>query len=303
MKLGVALGGGGAKGIAHVGVLRVLDEARVPVDIVTGTIACSFVGALYAAGKSSDEITRVICRTNLRQWLARDRTGMGFFSTDGIRRMIDAELGKDARIENLPRRFASIATEMESQREVVFDSGRVADAVCASCAFPMVLAPAQFDGHCYLDGGLLNPVPFDVARRLGADRVLAVDLMADEPMFTATPSRHGPEAFLFRFIFTAEHQKIFRVTARAIGIMTQSSRRLKQMQASPDLTIYPDVRNIGLIDFDLAGVSLAAGESAMRAALPQLERILSPTLSARTQYHFQRTARQIQRVFAGTRTR
>jgi NTE family protein len=278
MKLGIALGGGGAKGIAHIGVLRVLTQARVPIQIVTGTSAGSIVGALYAAGKSPDEIAALMRRLSLREWLARDKTGLGIFSTDGFRRVIESAIGPGARIENLPIRFAAVAVEMESQREVVFDAGSVAEAVCASCAFPVVLAPAQFGGKNYLDGGLLNPVPFDVARRMGAERVLAVDLAADEPNFTANPALHQPEAILFRFIFSAEQQKIFRVGARTIGIMTKPARALKLKQSPPDLTIYPDVQKIGLIDFDLIDLSLVAGEKAMRDALPQLQKLLYPTI-------------------------
>jgi len=291
MKLGIALGGGGAKGIAHIGVLRVLDAARVPISSVTGTSAGSIIGALYAAGKSPDDIERLMRRLSLRQWLARDSTGMGFFSTDGFRRVIESEIGAGARIENLPIKFAAVAVEMESEKEVVFDAGPVADAVCASCAFPIVMAPAQFGGHAYLDGGLLNPVPFDVARRLGADCVLAVDLAADEPTFTANPSLHRPEGLLFRFIFSAEQQKIFRVGARTIGIMAKPARALKMTQAQPDLVIYPDVQKVGLIDFDLVDLSLAAGEKAMRDALPQLEKTLHPSYGDRVQ----KTWRQIRR--------
>ncbi|MEW5718617.1 MAG: patatin-like phospholipase family protein, partial [Chloroflexota bacterium] len=274
VKLGIALGGGGAKGLAHIGVLRVLDAAHVPISIVTGTSAGSIIGALYAAGESPDDIERLMRRLSLRDWLARDKTGMGLFSTDGFRRVIETEIGVGARIENLPRKFAAVATDMESQQEVAFDSGAVADAVCASCAFPIVLAPAQFGGRSYLDGGLLNPVPFDMAWRMGADTVLAVDLAADEPTFTADPALHRPEALLFRFIFSATQQKIFRVAARTIGIMTKPARALKAMHAPPDLTIFPDVQKIGLLDFDLLDLSLAAGETAMRDALPQLEKIL-----------------------------
>jgi NTE family protein len=283
MKLGIALGGGGAKGLAHIGVLRVLDAAHVPISIITGTSAGSVVGALYAAGKTPDEIERLMRRLSLRDWLARDRTGMGFFSADGFRRVIESEIGAGARIENLPRQFAAVATDLELQQPAVFDSGSVADAVSASCAFPIVIAPAQFGGHAYLDGGLLDPVPFDAARRLGADAVLAVDLVADEPTFTADPSLHRRGALLFRFIFTATQQNTFRVAARTIGIMTKSARALKAMQTPPDMTIFPDVQKIGLLDFDLIDLSLAAGETAMRDALPQLERILQPTLWERVQ--------------------
>jgi NTE family protein len=176
---------------------------------------------------------------------------------------------------------------MESQQEVVFDSGLVTDAVCASCAFPVLLAPAQIGERHYLDGGMLNPVPFDVVRRMGADCVLAVDLVADEPVFTAHPALHKRAALLFRLIFSAEQQKILRVGARAISIMTQPARKLKLQQAPPDLVIYPDVRQVGLIDIDLVDLSLAAGERAMRNALPELQRLLQPTWwqRARKRWH------------------
>jgi NTE family protein len=281
MKLGLALGGGGAKGIAHIGVLRVLEEARLPIHAIAGTSAGSLVGALYAAGKSSHDLEQMIRRTDLRHWLARDTTGMGIFSPDGFRRIIENEIGATTRIEDLPIKYAAVAVEMESQQEVVFDSGLVTDAVCASCAFPVLLAPAQIGERHYLDGGILNPVPFDVVRRLGTDCVLAVDLAADEPVFTAHPALHKRAALLFRLIFSAEQQKILRVGARAIGIMTQPARKLKLQQAPPDLIIYPDVHQIGLIDIDLVDLSLAAGERAMRNALPELQRLLHPTWGQR----------------------
>jgi NTE family protein len=277
LKLGIALGGGGAKGIAHIGVLRVLEEAHIPIYAIAGTSAGSLVGALYAAGKSSHDLEQMIRRTELRHWLARDKSGMGFFSPDGFRRIIENEIGATTRIEDLRIKYAAVAVEMESQQETVFDSGLVTEAVCASCAFPMLLAPAQIGERHYLDGGLLNPVPFDVVRRLGAECVLAVDLAADEPVFTAHPALHRHGSLLFRFIFSAEQQKILRVGARAISIMTQAARKLKMQQAPPDLIIYPDVRQIGLIDIDLVDVSLEAGERAMRNALPQLQRLLQPT--------------------------
>ncbi len=283
MKLGIALGGGGAKGFAHLGVLHALEHAQIDVAVIAGTSAGAIIGALSAAGKTSDQIERRMRQTGLRQWLARDRTGMGLFSTDGIRRVIEAELGAHARIENLPRPFAAVAVEMESQREVVFTSGLVADAVCASCSFPAILAPTLIGGLHYLDGGLLNQVPFDVARALGADRVIAVDLAADEPIFSARDSVKRPEELLFQFIFTAEQQKIFRVAARAISIMTQPARALKLTRDAPDVIVRPAVQSIGLIDFDLLDQARAAGTAALRAALPSILALRAPSVWERLQ--------------------
>jgi NTE family protein len=274
MKVGIALGGGGAKGCAHIGVLRALDAAHIQIDLIAGTSAGAIAGALYAAGKSPDEIERAIRRLTLRQLLTRDRTGTGLFSTDGIHRLIENEIGKATRIEDLPRGFVAVAVEMDSGEEIAFDRGLVADAVCASAAFPGLFAPVRIDGRCFLDGGVTNPVPFDVARRLGADRVLAVDLGADEPMFTVTLAhRRGGELF-YRLLCAAENQAVVRVASRAIGIMTKQMRLQKMRQSPPDAIIYPDVQGIGLMDFDLAAACIAAGEQAAYAALPRIDRVV-----------------------------
>jgi NTE family protein len=275
MQVGIALGGGGAKGLAHIGVLRVLESAQVPLDLIAGTSAGSMVGALYAAGKSPDDIERIARRVRLSQLLTRDRSGMGLFSTDGIRRIIEMEIGMAARIEELPRTFAAVAVDVDSGAEVVFDHGSVADAVCASCAFPGLFAPVRIDGRCYFDGGVTNSVPFDVVRRRGADRVIAVDLGADEPFFTvALPHRRQGELF-YRLLFLAGNQKTLRVASRAIGIMSKQMRQWKLEQSPPDSILRPAVQGVGLMDFDLAKECVAAGEKAARAALPQIERLIA----------------------------
>jgi NTE family protein len=299
VKIGLALGGGGAKGLAHISALRVPETAHVPLDLITGTSAGAIVGALYAAGKSPDDIERLMRRLTLRQWLALDRTGMGMFSTDGICHILQAEVGKETRIENLPRAFACVAVDLDSQEEVVFDAGSVIDAVCASAAFPGIFAPVRIGERFFIDGGTLNPVPFDIARQRGADCVIAVDLAAEEPLFTATdphtPRRGG---LLYRFLFTAEQQKTFRVLARTIGIMTKQLRVQKMEHSPPDLVIYPQVQNVGLLDFDLIDVCLAAGESATRDALPQIQTLIAPSRVMPLRRTWRKTLAQIARQIA-----
>ncbi len=293
MKIGIALGGGGAKGVAHIGVLRVLESVGVKIDVIVGTSAGAIAGALYAAGKSADEIEQAIRRLTLRQLLARDRTGMGLFSTDGIRRVIENEIGAATRIEDLPRAFAAVAVDMDSGEEVAFDRGSVADAVCASAAFPGLFAPVHIDGRCHLDGGVTNPVPFDVVWRMGADRVLAVDLGADDPMFTvALAHRRGGDLW-YRLLCTAESQGVVRVASRAIGIMAMQMRLQKMRQLPPDVTVYPDVQGVGLLDFDLARECIAAGEQAARAAMPQ---IIEVTRMPNWRYQSRRWLAQIRRT-------
>ncbi len=279
MKIALALGGGGLRGAAHVSVLRALEAASVPIHIVTGTSAGAIIGALYAAGKSPDEILHFLRRTNPRRWFAADSTGLGLFSTDGIRRVLRAEIGGDARIEELPRRFACVAVDLAGHCERVFDRGSLADAVCASAAFPGLYAPLQMDGHMYADGGILNPVPFDIARQMGADRVLAVDLGTLEEEFVPQIPLHRRrgEALGVTLLFhTISRQKAYRVVDRAIGIMGWQIRQHKMKQAPPDALICPRVQKIGLMDFQMMEDALRAGEIAAQEALPQIQALLKP---------------------------
>ncbi len=273
MKLGIALGGGGMRGAAHVGVLRVFESEKISPVIVTGTSA----GALYAAGKSAEHIAAVLGNLRALRWFARERTGLGLFSTDGIRRILDAEIGAGARIENLPRRFACVAVDLAAQEEKIFTAGSVADAVCASVAFPGFFAPVALDGRYYADGGILNPVPFDVARRLGATRVIAVDLGALEdkfPAFEESPRQSGgfPE-FIFR---TITLQKIYGVVDRAVSIMERALTAQKKKHSPPDLVIAPRLAGVGLIDFDKRDRAYRAGINAARAALPAVRALAQP---------------------------
>lgn len=282
MKIGLALGGGGVRGMAHVSVLRVLEAAHVPIDIIVGTSAGAIVGALYAAGKSPEEIQRVARTWSARKWFGRDSTGMGLFSTGGIRRVIDTALGEDVHIEDLPRKFACVAVDIDSQKQVVFESGPVADAVCASAAYPGLFAPVRIANCYYFDGGVLNPVPFDVARRLGADRVIASDLGAQEPFFAALGQVSlRPSNVLWQWWYGMSHQPIFRIVERSIGIMSQEIRDQRLKASPPDVMITPSVYNIGLLDFGLIEECFAAGEKATIERLTEIERVVQAPVKPR----------------------
>ncbi|MBI5301638.1 MAG: patatin-like phospholipase family protein [Chloroflexi bacterium] len=277
MKLGVALGGGGAKGLAHLGALRVVESTGARIEYVAGTSAGAIVGALYAAGKSLDEIEAIMRRWTLLQLLAFDRTGMGLFSTDGLRHALEIELGRTTRIEEFQRKFACVAVDLEAQAEVVFDAGMAIDAVCASAAFPGFFAPVKIGERTFIDGGALNPVPCDVARRLGAERVIAIDLSADVPVFTTAGARPlNRDALVTAIVSSAENRKIVRVTARAIGVMSKLIRETRLAQAPPDIIIHPNVQHVGLMDFDMADDCFAAGEASAREQLAQIQRLMTP---------------------------
>jgi len=277
MKLGVALGGGGAKGLAHLGALRVIESLGARVECVAGTSAGAIVGALYAAAKPLAEIEQIMRRWTLHQLLAFDRTGMGLFSTDGMRAALEIELGRTTRIEHLPRRFAAVAVDLEAQEEVVFDAGPVVDAICASAAFPGFFAPVKIGERTFIDGGTLNPVPCDVVRKLGAERVIAVDLAADEPVFTTAGTRPlNLDSLVTSIVSSAEKRKVVRVTARAIGVMSKLIRETRLAQSPPDIIIRPNVYQVGLMDFDMADACFAAGEASAREQCAAMQAWLTP---------------------------
>lgn len=276
LKIGLALGGGGVKGMAHIGVLHVLEDAHIPIDIICGSSAGAMVGALYASGLTVAQIQTLARSLNFRHWFGRDKTGMGLFSTAGIRRIIDQAIGIHINIEDLPRPFMCVAVDLDSQKEVVLDSGPVADAVCASMAYPGLFAPVRIGERVLFDGGVLNPVPFDIVRRYGADRVIAVDLGAQEPFFAALDSeviRQG--GVLWQIFYNLSHQQIFRVIERSLGIMSQELRNHKLAESPPDLIIYPQVRQVGLLDFGLIEPCFAAGDMATREKLSEIQNLIA----------------------------
>ncbi len=277
MKVGLALGGGGVKGMAHVGVFRAFEREHIPIDIVAGSSSGALAGALYASGKTASEIEDVARKATFLKWFARDNTGLGLFSTNGIHRLIDDAIGEDVNIEDLPRQFMCVAVDVDTQEEVVFDSGPLADAVCASCAYPGLYAPVRLDGRLLFDGGVLNPVPFDVVRRYGADRVIAVDLGSQEPFFTSNEDaliRQGN--MLWQTFYSVSHQKMFRVVQRSIGIMMQSIRDTKCQQSPPDIMILPRVEEVGLLDFHLVEACFGIGDAAACLALSDIAKMLAP---------------------------
>ncbi|MBI4787497.1 MAG: patatin-like phospholipase family protein [Chloroflexi bacterium] len=304
MKIGLALGGGGVKGVAHIGVLRVLEAEHIPVDVIAGSSAGAIAGALFAAGKTADEIQLLMRQMTFRKWFARDSSGLGLFSTDGMHRLIESAVGEDVNIEDLPRRFVCVAVDLDAQQEVVFSSGPLADAVCASAAYPGLFAPVRNDGRMLFDGGVLNPVPFDVARRYGADCVIAVDLGAHEPFFATLDSaelRLGNP--LWQLFYTLSHQKMFRVIERSLEIMLRQIRDQKFKESPPDLIIYPKVREIGLLDFHLVETCMANGEHAARELLPEIQRLANPPQPIPVPKPWQKLSARIRNAIAMRRMR
>lgn len=175
-RLGLALGGGGALGAAHVGVLQVLHERGIVPGIVAGTSAGSLIGGAYANGRDPYELEELVVGASWGDFGTFSMTpGIGLLDTDGLRATIE-EVGSDNLIEDLAVRFAAVATDMGTQQKVLLDQGSLIDAVCASIAVPGIFKPRKYQGRTLVDGGVVDNLPIDVALHMGANHVIAVRL-------------------------------------------------------------------------------------------------------------------------------
>jgi NTE family protein len=250
-RVALVLGGGGARGFAHVGVLRVLEEERVPVELVVGTSVGSLVGALYAgptSGLALEQLAEELDRDDFFDFsLAPALFGTGLASGDRLERFVRERAGVE-RIEALRIPFAAIATDLDTGEPVVLRAGDVARAVRASCAIPGVFEPVELDGRLLVDGGVSRNLPVGIARALGADVVIAVDVSALSP--------------------GARPANFVEVILRAVNLVVHAGA--DEARRDADVLVAPAVGAVGFVDFDRRREAIAAGAEAARAALPRI---------------------------------
>ncbi len=246
-RIGLALGGGAARGFAHIGVLQVLEEAGIKPALVVGTSAGSLVAALYAAGKPAPELARVALamdESSITDWAF---PGRGLIRGDALARWVREQTGGRL-IEQLPLPLGIVATALDSGNPVLFQRGDVGLAVRASSAVPAVFQPVAIGGLEYVDGGLAAPVPVHFARQMGAELVLAVDI--------STP----PDG--------AATGDAFKLLLQTFAIMGRSISRWELKDA--DLVLRPALAGIASGDFTARRRAIDAGRAAAQAALPAL---------------------------------
>ncbi|MGM9424573.1 patatin-like phospholipase family protein [Hydrogenophaga sp. MI9] len=250
--IGIALGGGSARGFAHIGVLQALDEAKIPVSIVAGTSAGSLVGAFYAAGFSPWKMQEVALKVkdiDVADLSSGNKRGM--MGGAALKRLVNGFL-ENMPIEKMPRRFAAVATDLATGEKVAIQRGDTGAAVVASCSIPGVFIPATFEGRELVDGGLTSPVPVGVARQLGADLVIAVDV-GGKP---TTKPRSG----------------LYEIILQSFEIMGRSLAQLEGKTAN--VLIQPRTDEFDSSDFSARREMIEAGYAAGQAALPELRRKL-----------------------------
>ena len=174
-RIGLALGGGAAKGIAHIGVLKAFEEERIPIHCISGTSAGALIASYHAFGRPAESILSICSELNLSKLLDFTLKRGGLFSTNSIREMIHRDLG-DCQIEDAKIPLAICATDIETGEQLIFRKGNLADAVCASMAVPGLFVPVEIDGRILVDGGLVENVPISPLSGMGAGIIVAVDL-------------------------------------------------------------------------------------------------------------------------------
>ncbi len=250
--IALALGGGGAKGFAHVGVIKVLESHGIRPLIITGTSAGSFVGSLYASGMSAYQLQETSLA--LQEVDIRDMTlsSQGFLIGQKLQDYVNLQV-KQRPIEQLPIRFAAVATQLDSGAKTVFTRGNTGQAVRASCSIPNVFIPALIGGKKYVDGGLVSPIPVSAARDMGADIVIAVDISA----------RPKP----------GQTSNAFSVFDQTLNIMGKQG--IDKELAGADVIIQPNVGNVGVLDLNSRQQSILEGERAAQAQLKAIDRVLT----------------------------
>ncbi|HLH08731.1 MAG TPA: patatin-like phospholipase family protein [Terriglobales bacterium] len=255
-KFGIALGGGFARGLAHIGVLKVLEEEKVPIDFVAGTSVGSIIGAAYCSGMSTRELEEVARLVRFKDFARWTISRYGFASNDRMAGFLK-KLLKCRTFEELRIPLAVAATDFVTGEGMVFRSGGLVDPVRASCAYPGMFLPVHFDGRQFVDGMLSYPVPAQPLRKMGADRVISVHLSAN------WVNLQGP-------------RHIFDVIGQCFSIAQESM--CDAWHAQTDVKIEPDVRGFSYDSFDRAAELIAAGETAARVMLPAIRKLLEPAV-------------------------
>jgi NTE family protein len=273
-RIGLALGGGGAKGYAHIGVLRALEQLNIYADIITGTSMGGIIGGLYAAGLSVDRIELIIRQTGLTVLAAREHSHLGMFGKAKLNQVLRKVLG-NVTFEELSRKFAVVAVDLEAETEVILDTGDVVEALLATSAFPGLFAPERRGGRYLIDGGALNNVPFDVARHLGADCVIASNVSSHRgPLFRDPPLPGGPaQSFVRQLLLRSGAATLWEVVERTISIMQDHGLKEKLAVCPPDVMLCPEVGHVNLFGMRQLAGCLEAGEAAVYAHAAELVRL------------------------------
>jgi NTE family protein len=298
--IGLALGGGAARGFAHIGVLRALMAHGIKPDIIVGTSIGAVVGGCYAGGQidAFEAWSRSLTRHGILSYLDISLTGSGLIAGAKIMTLLDNALG-NTQIEDLPVRFATITTEVGTGHEIWLTRGKLVEALRASYALPGIFPPVKLGGRWLVDGALVNPVPVSAARVLGARLVIAVNLNTDILGRGATVLDHGTDesgggsqegtdqpgglrrllgrepSLKRQFLGGPDRPGLSTVMVDAFNIMQDRITRARLAGDPPDVTISPRIGHIGWFDFHRAGEAIELGARTTQRTLDLVDEAIA----------------------------
>jgi len=263
-KIALVLGGGAARGFAHVGVIRALEQEKIPIDMVVGTSVGSLIGAIYASDVNSFDLEWTAFQLEKEDifdfGVLNAVTGMGFAKGDKLEAWVKGHI-KTTNIEQMKIPFAAVAADLNWGYKVVLDKGSVARAIRASAAIPGVFQPVQHQGKILVDGGVVDNIPISVAKAKGADLVIAVDISSNlgNPNIT----------------------NLLGVSLQATNIMF--ALNVEQSKKAADVLIAPaGIGDVGMLDFTQKKRCMQAGIDAAKEAMPRIRQAIDTWVAART---------------------
>lgn len=306
-KLGIALGGGAAKGLAHIGVLKVLDDIGLKPDVITGTSMGSLIGAMYAAGRKPDEIEDIAKSIDKKEALklfSITLNGAGFIDGRKITQLLSTII-KTKNIEDMPIPFGCTACNIINGKEILFTKGNVIESVRSSISIPGIFSPVEKDGHALVDGGLVNPVPVDLAREMGADIVIAVNVLNvpktehasvefsaiavdSEKEDGELPINQRISKFIERELNSIESMakriasvfdlsdelNIFDVMSQTMHLAERNIAQYKLLADKPDMLIEPPMDPIKHFEFHKTDEAVKIGEDETRKHEKELKKLV-----------------------------
>lgn len=250
--IALALGGGGAKGFAHIGAIKVLESHGIRPKIVTGTSAGSFVGSIYASGKTPFQLQEIALKLDEKDLRDLTLSKQGFVVGQKLQDYVNQQVN-NVPMQRFPIKFAAVATRLDNGQKTVFTSGNTGQAVRASCSIPNVFIPATIGNVRYVDGGLVSPIPVATARDLGADLVIAIDISA------------RPKA--------GETTGVWGLLDQTINIMGMQG--ISRELSLADIVIQPNISGLAALDLSQRNQTILEGERAAQQQLRQIDQMIA----------------------------
>lgn len=251
-KIGLALSGGGARGLAHIGVLKILHDHRIPIDYIAGTSSGSLVGSIYAGGVNITTMLEITTKVKWKHFFKIVLSKTGLVSSEEIENFVISQIGKKT-FADLTIPFAAVAVDIRTGNRIILNKGDVHKAVRASCSFPWMYIPYRTEEHLLVDGVLCDNLPSDVVRKMGADFVIGVDVIP-------------------RTVKGGDFENVFEIFDRSLDLFILNQNKDKEENC--DILITPVKEKLTSLELDKSQYLLELGEKAAREALPSIKKAL-----------------------------